>query len=193
MTRNTTAIFANYRDNITRLRAMQIMDNLAFVMAEYYDRPYGTMSPTSIFNDVNSTMAHQAIRRLHRIGVARGAGGANQGSFLPNAPSTRQEFAVAFARLIGYFRYGDAGYIDDNTPVPHDILLDLFGNDHCHCRHHSDTRVQTWARGSVSYLAYHDYVRGVGNRHFEAQRNMTVQEMMTMAVRAYVWVAFAHL
>jgi len=191
ITRNTTAIFRDYQQPITRLHAAQIMDNLAFDMAEYYsyyfdDRPYGAVPNVSPFLDINENFQpHDAILRLNNIGVALGY---KPDFFMKHNCLVRQHIASLFHRMIGYFRHGDTNFNYGGKIASHDILEQLFWRDHNNepLPRYLDTRIQCWAMDAVSYLTCRGYMVGITNNRFGAQNTMTVQEMLVLAARAHM-------
>ena len=112
--------------------------------------PYSDVSLQQWFNNAISTMTNARIFY-----------GMPDGSFQPDRPITRAEFAAAITRFL------DAGHIEAYYGEP-DVFTDIAGH---------------WAQQQINVIGQLGWAVGTGNREFEPNRNITRAEVAILINR----------
>ncbi|TCZ72149.1 hypothetical protein E0485_22400 [Paenibacillus albiflavus] len=107
------------------------------------------------FSDTRTHWARQTIDKLARLSVIMGYG---DGSFRPDQPISRAEFASVLARL----------FVFTPTQASTVPFVDLQGH---------------WAEESIANLARHGIVAGYGDGSFRPDATITREEMIAMMMR----------
>lgn len=115
--------------------------------------------PPVSFADIKGHWAQKDIEIMARLGVARGVAA---GSFRPNNPVTRAEFAVLVLRALG---------IAEKRPEQ---------------GHFRDVPANAWYYGAVETVYAENLAGGYGDGTFRPQQSITREEMAVMVVRALV-------
>ncbi|MDR0930877.1 MAG: S-layer homology domain-containing protein [Clostridiales bacterium] len=120
-----------------------------------------------IFSDLDNTLDTSAIARMYGEGIIKGVG---DGKFEPNRDVTRAEFAVMFARLMGYSADKDESLDDER-------FEDIKSGD----------VNQSWYIGEVNYMAEQGLIMGYplanGNFAYLPNNNISREEMYVIAHR----------
>lgn len=111
----------------------------------------------SVFNDISSSYAKEAIMRLAGRGIVDGNG---DGAFLPRQTVTRAEFTAMVGRMLGM------------EPVLNDLPA------------YRDVQKQAWYYGWVHAGSNLSIVNGKGERLFRPLDNLSRQEAAVIVVRA---------
>lgn len=113
------------------------------------------------FEDVNSSPHKNAIESLADMGLVKGI---SETEFDPNRPVARHEMALFIARIKSGLNIDDSPEMENDT-----IFTDL---------------VNPTFNAAISYCYKHKIIEGRGDNIFDPLGTVSVQEALTMAIRA---------